>query len=115
MIHWKNIYLWYNYINFIADHGETPEDYHGGCEHYSIEIIDNIFDGPSGRWPKSRGYIIFRPSVHNVKITGNTFLAPDEAYSQNIGIVFENPDKTALKAENNLFMGNIIKEFTNEA
>lgn len=81
--------------------------HHGDCEHYNIEISDNIFDGPSGRQSKSRGYIIFRPLVHGVKVTGNVFIAPEYSDSPNVGVNFENPDKTALTAEDNLFIGNI--------
>ena len=81
--------------------------HHGDCEHYNIEISDNIFDGPSGRWSKSRGYIIFRPLVHDVKIQDNVFIAPEESDSPNLGVIFENHNKTTLTTENNLFIGNI--------
>lgn len=81
--------------------------HHGDCEHYNIEISDNIFDGPSGRWSMSRGYIIFRPLVHDVVIKNNVFIAPEETDSPNFGIIVENPDKTTLTTENNLFIGNI--------
>lgn len=79
--------------------------HHGDSEHYNIEIYDNIFDGPSGRMEKSRGYIIFRPSVHDINIHDNVFLAPEESDSPNIGIIVENPDETILTAEDNLFSG----------
>lgn len=79
--------------------------HHGNSEHYSIEICDNIFDGPSGSFSKSRGYIIFRPNVHDINIHNNVFLAPEESDSPNIGIIVENPDETTLTAEGNLFSG----------
>lgn len=79
--------------------------HHGDGEHYNIEIYDNIFDGPSGRMEKSRGYIIFRPNVHDINIHDNVFLAPEESDSPNIGIIVENPDETTLTAEGNLFSG----------
>ncbi len=85
--------------------------HHGDCEHYNIEIKDNIFDGPSGRFSKSRGYIIFRPMVHDVKVMGNAFLAPYESDSPNIGVIIENPDKSVLTAKDNLFVGKISEEF----
>lgn len=89
--------------------------HHGDCGHNNIEICDNIFEGRSGRDGKSRGYIIFRPLVHGVKIFRNTFLAPDKTDSPNPGVIFENPEKTNLIAEENLFFGNISEEFTNES
>lgn len=81
--------------------------HHDDCEHYNIEISDNIFDGPSGRWSMSRGYIIFRPLVHDVVVKDNVFIAPEKSDSPDLGVIIENPDKTTFTAENNLFIGNI--------
>lgn len=83
--------------------------HHGDCDHHNIEIKNNIFDGKSGLWSKSRGYIIFRPMVYGVKVKDNIFITPKETDSPNYGIVFENPDKNALVEENNTFIGNIDK------
>lgn len=83
--------------------------HHGDCDHHNIEIKNNIFDGKSGLWGKSRGYIIFRPKVYEVKVKDNIFITPKETDSPNYGIVFENPDKKELLEENNTFIGNIDK------
>lgn len=79
--------------------------HHGDCDHNNIEIVDNIFDGPSGTFGKSRGYIIFRPKVYDVKVADNAFLAPDECDSPNMGIIIENSDKATLTEEGNIFTG----------
>ncbi len=84
--------------------------HHGDCEHYNIEICDNIFDGASRRGELSRGYIIFRPLVHDVKVVNNVFLAPEKSHSSNIGVIIENPDKTTFLVDGNLFKGNISQE-----
>lgn len=84
--------------------------HHGNCEHYNIEISDNIFDGPSGNFSKSRGYIIFRPDVRDIKVINNAFITPDECDSPNIGIITENPDETTLTAEGNTFMGHFTEK-----
>ena len=81
--------------------------HHGDCGHHSIEITNNIFDGPSGLWNKSRGYIIFRPMVYDLKIKNNVFISSETHTSPNYGIIFENPDKKALLTENNIFIGKI--------
>ena len=83
--------------------------HHGDCDHHNIEIKNNIFDGKSGLWGKSRGYIIFRPLVYGVKVKDNVFVAPKETDSPNYGIVFENSNKKELLEENNTFIGNIDK------
>lgn len=80
--------------------------HHGDCDHHNILIENNIFDGPSGLWGKSRGYIIFRPKVYDLKVKDNVFIAPQENDSPNYGIIFENPDKTTLIEKNNTFIGN---------
>ncbi len=84
--------------------------HHGDCDHHNIEIKNNIFDGKSGLWGKSRGYIIFRPLVYDVKVEDNVFVAPKETDAPNYGIVFENPDEMTLQIENNIFIGEINKE-----
>ena len=84
--------------------------HHGDCDHHNIEIKNNIFDGKSGLWGKSRGYIIFRPLVYGVKVKDNVFVAPKETDSPNYGIVFENSNKKELLEENNTFIGNIDKD-----
>lgn len=81
--------------------------HHGDCNHHNITIRNNIFDGPSGIWGISRGYIIFRPQVTNVNVSDNVFLAPTEPDSPNRGILVENPDPTTLTAENNVFIGHM--------
>ncbi len=84
--------------------------HHGDIDHHDIIIENNIFDGPSGRIGKSRGYIFFRPMVYNLTVKNNVFLAPEEIDSPCYGIIHENGDPSALKSENNLFSGKIDKE-----
>lgn len=84
--------------------------HHGDIDHHNILIENNIFDGPSGRIGKSRGYIFFRPMVYDITVRGNAFIAPEETDSPNYGIISENPDSTALKTEDNLFFGKIDEE-----
>lgn len=84
--------------------------HHGDCSHHNIFIENNIFDGPSGLCSCSRGYIIFRPSVYDVKIKNNCFVAYDESDSPNYGIIFENHEKDKLLSEDNTFIGRIDKE-----
>lgn len=79
--------------------------HHSDCDHHNIVIENNIFDGPSDREGKSRGYIFFRPLVYNLTVKNNVFIAPEETGSLGYGIIHENPDKTALKTENNIFIG----------
>ena len=84
--------------------------HHGDIDHHNILIENNIFDGPSGRIGKSRGYIFFRPMVYEITVRGNAFIAPEETDSPSYGIISENPDSTALKTEDNLFFGKIDEE-----
>ncbi|MBO5359849.1 MAG: right-handed parallel beta-helix repeat-containing protein [Clostridia bacterium] len=84
--------------------------HHGDIDHHDIVIENNIFDGPSGRIGKSRGYIFFRPMVYNLTVRNNAFLAPEETDSPSYGIILENPDASALTAQDNVFEGKIDKE-----
>ena len=73
-------------------------------------IEGNIFDGPSGGYGKSRGYITFRSQVYDIKVVNNAFLAPqEESGSPNLGVVIDNPDKTVLVESDNVFSGNIAE------
>ena len=73
-------------------------------------IENNIFDGPSGRDGKSRGYIFFRPMVYDLTVRNNAFLAPEETDSPSYGIIHENENPLAIVTEDNLFTGKIDKE-----
>ncbi|MBO5937036.1 MAG: hypothetical protein J6V06_04150 [Clostridia bacterium] len=84
--------------------------HHGDCGHHNIFIENNIFDGPSGLYGISRGYIIFRPQVCDVEIKNNLFFSPEDDTSPNYGVIFENPDNSRLVTENNSFTGAIDKE-----
>ncbi len=84
--------------------------HHGDIDHHDIIIENNIFDGPSGRIGKSRGYIFFRPMVYNLTVRNNVFIAPEEPDSPSYGIIHENDDPSTLKTEENLFIGKIDKE-----
>ncbi len=84
--------------------------HHGDIDHHDIIIENNIFDGPSGRIGKSRGYIFFRPMVYNLTVRNNAFLAPEETESPSYGIILENPNAAALTAQDNLFSGKIDRE-----
>ncbi len=84
--------------------------HHGDCGHHNILIENNIFDGKSGLYNRSRGYIIFRPSVYDVTIKNNIFSSPEEVDSPKYGIIFENPEKDRLITEDNIFIGDIVKE-----
>lgn len=84
--------------------------HHGDCSHHDILIENNIFDGPSGLFSNSRGYIVFRPMVYGVEIKNNFFASPEKTDSPNYGIVFENPDKAELTSEGNIFIGKIDEE-----
>ena len=79
--------------------------HHGNCDHNHITIRGNIFEGPSGHFGKSRGYIFFRPDVHSVHVHNNAFIAANATDSPNIGIIAENTDQTVFTAENNVFIG----------
>lgn len=84
--------------------------HHGDCDHHNIVIENNIFDGPSGRDGKSRGYIFFRPMVYDLTVRNNAFLAPEETDSPSYGIIHENNNPSAIVTEDNLFTGKIDKE-----
>lgn len=88
--------------------------HHGDIDHHDIIIENNIFDGPSGRIGKSRGYIFFRPMVYNLTVRNNAFLSPEETDSPSYGIILENPDISALTAQNNVFSGKFDKEIIRE-
>ncbi len=81
--------------------------HHGDCGHHNILIENNIFDGKSGLYDKSRGYIIFRPMVYDVKIKNNVFISPENTNSPNYGIIFENKKFDELLTESNVFIGKI--------
>ena len=81
--------------------------HHGDCRHHNIFIENNIFDGKSGLYGNSRGYVIFRPSVYDVKIENNVFIAPDRCDSPNYSIVFENSNRDMLLTKGNAFIGDI--------
>ncbi len=85
--------------------------HHGNCDHNHITIRGNIFEGPSGTFGKSRGYIFFRPDVYAVNVENNIFIAPQENDEPNIGIIAENEDKTAFTAANNIFIGHFDDYF----
>ncbi len=85
--------------------------HHGDCAHHNIEISGNIFDGTSGLYGKSRGYIIFRPQVYDVLIKDNFFVAPQSTQSPNLSIVIENPDKTTTIQKDNSFIGKFDNKF----
>lgn len=84
--------------------------HHGDCSHHNIKVVGNIFDGPSGREGKSRGYIFFRPMVYDIEVKGNVFLAPAETESPSYGIISESSKTGALISEGNLFVGKFDKE-----
>lgn len=84
--------------------------HHGDCGHHNIVIENNIFDGASGLYGKSRGYIIFRPMVYDVEIKNNVFISPEETESPDFGIVFENLEEYKLLLKDNTFFGKIDKE-----
>ena len=79
--------------------------HHDDCPHEGIVIKNNKFDGPASGFGYSRGYIIFMPSVHGVKVINNSFLAPEKSDVPNIGIVFENSDESELELGGNSFSG----------
>ena len=74
---------------------------------HNIFIENNIFDGKSGLYGNSRGYVIFRPSVYDVAVKDNIFIAPEESDSPNYAIVFENSDRDKLLTQGNAFKGKI--------
>ncbi len=84
--------------------------HHGDCDHHDIFIAENIFDGPSGRDGKSRGYIFFRPMVYGLNVQRNVFLSPEDAVSPAYGIIHENPDEAQLNVRDNLFIGKLDKQ-----
>lgn len=79
--------------------------HHGDGAHHDIDIRGNVFDGPSGRDGKSRGYIFFMPDVYNVRVTGNAFLAPEDTNEPNVRMISENPDPSALTETDNVYRG----------
>lgn len=79
--------------------------HHDDCGHENIVISNNIFDGSASGYGKSRGYIIFMPSVSSVKVVSNSFFAPEKSDTPNIGIISENSDRNALVCEENSFHG----------
>ena len=83
--------------------------HHGDGAHHDIDIRGNIFDGPSGRYGKSRGYIFFKPDVYNVRVYGNAFLAPENPSEPNVAMISENPDPGALTESDNTFVGTFTK------
>ncbi len=85
--------------------------HHGDCAHHNVEICCNIFDGPSGRIGKSRGYIIFRPEVYDIRITDNFFAAPDKSDSPNLGVIIENNNTETLIQSDNVFKGHFDEKF----
>ncbi len=48
--------------------------------------------------------------VYNLTVRNNAFLAPEETDSPSYGIILENPDASALTAQDNIFSGKIDKE-----
>lgn len=85
--------------------------HHGDCTHHGITIKNNIFDGHSGSYSKSRGYIIFRPEVYDISIQNNVFIAPENKYdSPNVGIIIENTDVNTLTEENNTYIGQFTEK-----
>lgn len=84
--------------------------HHGNCPHNNILIENNIFDGPSGLYGKSRGYVSFRSEVHSLEVRNNAFITPEEGDSPDYGIVFDNPNEKALLTKNNIFLGKIDAE-----
>lgn len=98
------------YGNVFKCDGFPAIGHHGDCDHHNISIENNIFDGPSGREGKCRGYIIFRPMVYGLNVKNNIFIAPDKTDSPSYGIIYENPDNSELTVENNTFIGKVDKE-----
>lgn len=84
--------------------------HHGDCNHRGIFIENNFFDGPSGLYGKSRGYISFRSQVSDLEVKNNFFMSPEESDSPNYGIVFDTDNEKELIAENNSFIGKIDKK-----
>jgi hypothetical protein len=81
--------------------------HHGEGDHHNILIENNIFDGKSGLDNISRGYVIFKPAVYDVKIKKNIFISPKTTDSPNYSIIFENPNSDELLTESNVFIGKI--------
>ena len=79
--------------------------HHGDCTHNNVLIENNIFDGPSGLYGISRGYISFRSEAYGIRVKNNVFIAPEENENPSLGIVFDNPDKGLLITEGNVFIG----------
>ncbi len=98
----KNVHI---ESNVFKCNGFPAIGHHDDCPHCDIVISNNVFDGSASGYGRSRGYIIFTPSVFKVKIVENSFIAPEKSQAPNIGIVFESADKAALFCENNNFSG----------
>ncbi|MBR6568452.1 MAG: hypothetical protein IKK60_07345 [Clostridia bacterium] len=84
--------------------------HHGDCNHSGIFIESNIFDGPSGLFGKSRGYISFRSQVRNLEVRNNFFISSEESDSPTYGIVFDTDNEKELITESNSFTGKIDAE-----
>ena len=84
--------------------------HHGDCPHSNVLIENNIFDGPSGLYGKSRGYISFRSKAHSLEVRNNVFVSHENCDSPNYGIVFDNPDEKVLLTKDNIFIGSIDAE-----
>lgn len=91
--------------NIFSCAGFPAIGHHGDCGHHNILIENNIFDGAAQRDGNSRGYIIFRPSVYDVKIKNNIFISPEEAVAADRAIIFENTCSDTLHTEGNTFTG----------
>lgn len=86
--------------------------HHNSCPHHNIEIRNNIFDGPSGSRSDSRGYIIFRPDVYDIRVLDNVFIAPSNEYdSPNAGVIIQSKNKETLMAEGNEFIGCFTEQY----
>ena len=79
--------------------------HHGDCTHNNVLIENNIFDGPSGLYGISRGYISFRSETYGIRVKNNVFITSEDDGSPSLGIVFDNPDKGLLITEGNVFIG----------
>lgn len=91
--------------NIFSCAGFPAIGHHGDCGHHNILIENNIFDGAAQRDGNSRGYIIFRHSVYDVKIKNNIFISPEEAVAADRAIIFENTCSDTLHTEGNTFTG----------
>lgn len=97
--------------NIFKCDGFTAIGNHENYGHNNIQIICNVFTGPSGRFGKSRGYVIFMDKANNIEVSDNAFISPAEKGVPNIGVIAENPAENALVAKNNTFIGNFSELF----